>query len=475
MIRRSATVLALIAALVVAVPTAQATSLTCDGLPATIVGTDGADVLVGSAGPDVIVGLGGNDHISGGGGDDVICGGPGRDNLSGGGGDDHLNGGTGRDRLAGNVGDDLLLGGAGRDVLRAGTGRDRSSGGRNNDWCSEAVVVRRCEVGPGVPAVSPPPVPPPLDETSPVERVIHVSIDGLRSDAVASMPNLSALVSRAASTLNARTDPESTRTLPNHSSQVTGRFVTGTGGHGITYNEDMGRTIHDEAGGYVTSVFDVVHDSGGRTTMWVGKPKFEALDRSYDATHGAPDIVGVDHGSDKIDVFVRTDPVEAVELFLDDLAAADVMYSFVHVRSPDEFGHISGWDTPGYDEGVAEADGVIGRILTEVDANPAWADTTAIIVTSDHGGATGATDHGDSTDPANYTIPFAVWAPDVTGGSDLYALNPTTRTDPGVGRPPATGPQPIRGHDAANLALSLLGLPGIPGSQVNAAQDLRIS
>jgi len=470
MTRRAAVVVVTLAAsLVVPASPALAAPPTCAGASATIVGTDGADLLVGTPGPDVIVGLGGNDYIAGGGGADLICGGPGRDNLSGGGGDDLLNGGAGRDRLAGNVGDDLLLGGAGRDVLRSGSGVDRSSGGRNTDWCSEALVVRQCELGPGAATDPPPP-----DPQTPVERVIHISVDGLRSDAVSSMPNLSLLVESAASTLNARTDPESTRTLPNHSSQLTGRFVAATGGHGITYNEDMGRTIHDEAGQYVASVFDVVHDHGGRTGMWVGKPKFEALDRSWDQSHGATDNVGPDDGADKIDVFVRTDPVEAAELFLADLAATDAVYTFFHVRSPDEFGHASGWDTTGYGDGLAEADAVIERIAGEVDANPVWANSTAIVVTADHGGPTGSTDHGDETDPSNYTIPFVVWAPHAAAGGDLYALNPSTRTDPGTGRPPATGPQPIRGHDAANVALDLLGLPSVPGSQVNAAQDLRI-
>jgi hypothetical protein len=61
---------------------------TCNGLPSTIVGTDGDDVLIGTPGDDVIVGLGGNDTILGRGGRDVICGGEG---------DDFINGGPGND------------------------------------------------------------------------------------------------------------------------------------------------------------------------------------------------------------------------------------------------------------------------------------------------------------------------------------------------------------------------------------------
>ncbi len=43
----------------------EATLPVCDGLPATIVGTDGADVLEGTDGDDVIVGLRGHDLIRG--------------------------------------------------------------------------------------------------------------------------------------------------------------------------------------------------------------------------------------------------------------------------------------------------------------------------------------------------------------------------------------------------------------------------
>ena len=70
----------------------------CLGLAATIVGTQGADVINGTAGNDVIDARGGNDEVWGHGGDDVICGGPGNDTLQGGDGDDKLAGQQGRDQ-----------------------------------------------------------------------------------------------------------------------------------------------------------------------------------------------------------------------------------------------------------------------------------------------------------------------------------------------------------------------------------------
>jgi len=424
-------------------------------------------VISGTPRADVIVALGGNDRIRGGGGDDIICGGSGRDSLSGGAGDDVLRGGAGRDRLSGNVGADVLLGGAGADVLRGGAGVDRLLGGSGRDHCS-AGTVRSCEWGP---ATEPPP------PSVVVERVVHISIDGLRADAITTeaMPNLVAFMDRSAATRNARTDPDFTNTLPNHTSQLTGLPVAGPVGHGVIYNEDQGRTVHDEAEEYVASVFDVVHDHGGRTGAWVGKTKFNALDRSWNADNGAPDTTGPDDGRDKIDVYTRADPLDAVEAFVDELVTVGVDYAFVHVRSPDEFGHTFGWGSPGYADGLAEADFVLERIVTTIDSRAELAGSTAIIVTSDHGGRAGSTSHGDSTLAENYTIPFVVWAPGVAAGADLYALNPDARVDPGTGRPGLDGRQPIRGHDAANLALSLLGLPSVPGSVFNADQDLRIS
>lgn len=112
---------------------------TCRGLPATLVGTQDADVLIGTAGPDVIVGLGGDDTIKGGAGRDTVCAGSGDDRLSGGPARDRLFGQRGRDRLRGGAGRDTLEGGSGRDTLDGGSGRDRCDGGRGPDRAS------RCE------------------------------------------------------------------------------------------------------------------------------------------------------------------------------------------------------------------------------------------------------------------------------------------------------------------------------------------
>jgi hemolysin type calcium-binding protein/parallel beta helix pectate lyase-like protein len=83
----------------------------CHTKVATIVGTEGPDLIVGTPGRDVIQAGGGDDRIYGQSGADLIC------------------GGGGNDRLFGNGGADRLLGGRGVDFLRGGPGDDRTFGG----------------------------------------------------------------------------------------------------------------------------------------------------------------------------------------------------------------------------------------------------------------------------------------------------------------------------------------------------------
>jgi Ca2+-binding RTX toxin-like protein len=88
-------------------------------LAATIDGTNGNNVLVGTSAADSINGLGGNDLILGARGDDTIHGGPGNDALSGGSGVDSLYGEDGTDVLVGGLGADLLDGGSDNDYIFA--------------------------------------------------------------------------------------------------------------------------------------------------------------------------------------------------------------------------------------------------------------------------------------------------------------------------------------------------------------------
>jgi Ca2+-binding RTX toxin-like protein len=128
----------------------------CNGLAATIIGTDGDNILVGTEGRDVITGRGGNDLIYGLGGNDILCGDAGNDIILGGEGKDRMLGGRGNDMLFGEAGDDKLVGSNGNDLLDGGEDDDNLNGGSGSDVCdgsSDVVsdVAVACELTPNVP------------------------------------------------------------------------------------------------------------------------------------------------------------------------------------------------------------------------------------------------------------------------------------------------------------------------------------
>ncbi len=132
----------------VGVPAAHATT-TCDGLPATIVGSASGETLTGTNGDDVIVGLGGDDTIVGLAGNDRVCAGDGADTVYGEfvvvpdvlpglpapGPLEDLS-----DRVFGEAGDDVLIGNSGTGVISVSAAyvadNDHIDGGPGSDVIS---------------------------------------------------------------------------------------------------------------------------------------------------------------------------------------------------------------------------------------------------------------------------------------------------------------------------------------------------
>ncbi len=314
------------------------------------------------------------------------------------------------------------------------------------------------------------------------DYVIHISVDGLRPDAItalgqSNLPNFYRMRTQGVFTDNARTDYDYTVTLPSHTTQLTGRGVVGATGHNWTSNSDPdpGETLASNKGSYIAGVFDVAHDNGLRTGEYASKSKFSLFATSWDATNGAPDVTGTDNGQNKIDVYVNTeDTADLVNTLITNMTAQPFHYVFLHLRDPDSVGHSSGWDvTPGseYSNTIKTMDNRLGAIFSLIDGDPRLTNRTAVILTADHGGK--GTDHGDPALPEDYTVPFYVWGPGVISGGDLYALNASTRLNPGTNRPPYSDlVQPIRNGEAANVALQLLGLGPVTNSTIDHAQDL---
>ena len=263
------------------------------------------------------------------------------------------------------------------------------------------------------------------------------------------------LLAQGAGTLNARTEVEKTVTLPNHTGMVTGHRVNATqGGHGVIWNHTSTRSVAPGT----DSVFSTIDDAGGSSAVFAGKEKFEMWGRAWP---GTIDPLEID-----------SDQEQLVTAAITDLLKDDHDLVFLHLAGPDSAGHESGWGSPAYLDAVAQADADIDRVLSAILGDPDLSEEVVVIVTADHGGVPGTTQHVDRRRAENYTIPFLVWGPGVAPG-DLYGLNPDYR-DPAGRQPGYGGPQPVRNGDVANLVTDLLGLGPVPGSELDAEHDLDV-
>lgn len=335
------------------------------------------------------------------------------------------------------------------------------------------------------------PTEPPAAATAQFRHVVVVSVDGLRPDAIDPRPEgrtpAIARMMRGSGTLNARTDPEITVTLPNHIGMVTGRMMGGAVGHGWKLNDDRfftkgDDTLHSKAGRYIAGMFDVAHDAGVATAMFASKLKFWLFPLSYDGSADAEYPAKPVHPRRTLELFVyaprAADLSAQAAAWLGQRSGRSL--AFVHFSDPDNQGHATGWvveDGSPYLDAVARADAALGSLLAAVDSSERLRGTTAIILTTDHGGGAPLLSHTVPWSPLNFRIPFLVWLGHDTPTQDLAALNRDTRAQPALdehvdGDAPL---QPIRNMEAGNLALQLLGLPPIPGSTCNAAQNLRVT
>lgn len=303
------------------------------------------------------------------------------------------------------------------------------------------------------------------DERAAADHVLILSVDGLRPDALlerAALPALARLLDGAA-TLDARCDPDWSLTLPNHVGMLTGRFVEGPDGHGWRLNDMPPPGLLLRPG--QPSALHAARAAGVATGMFVGKEKFVLFPRAWDGTIGRYALSASARAS-----------AERMLAFWEEGDARSL--ALLHFAEPDAAGHDYGWDlTPGscYLEAVAASDAALGLLLAWLDERPARCARTAIVLTADHGGGVPFKHHNDAGRPlVNVRVPFLIWHGGGYARGDLYALNRGARRAPGDGDPRrgAAAPPPIRNLDAAAAALSLLGLPPLPGEGGSGAPPL---
>lgn len=269
-----------------------------------------------------------------------------------------------------------------------------------------------------------------------VERVLLISVDGLRPDVLlrADAPQMRALMAHGSFTMWARTTAVAV-TLPSHVSMLTGLTPPH---HGISWNSDLplAHPIYPSQ----PTLFELAHRAGFTTAMATGKAKFRAL-----AKPGTLDRVDVPPDSTVSDEVVADTVVRWVRV-----DAPQVM--FVHLPGVDTVGHAHGWGSPEQLVAVAAADRAIGRILSAL-ARRGVLDSTLVLVSADHGGA--GLGHGPD-DPRSRHIPWILAGPGVRRDYDL------TREADLV----------VRTEDTFATLCAALGLdpgPGIDGRVVTAA------
>ncbi len=250
------------------------------------------------------------------------------------------------------------------------------------------------------------------------ERVLVISIDGMRADAVRPdiAPFVASLLAEGVHTLCAQS-LKPTYTIANHVSMFTG-LTPET--HGFTMLDDPGDAIVDG------TIFEIAHEAGLSTALYISKDKLRLL-----AKPGT------------LDRYVVTQTGycdQVVEALLADIASPGTRYALaaIHLQDLDTIGHRYGWMSPQYVESAARIDRLIEGIFQALERAGALRETV-VFVLADHGGID--YDHYQDVPEVKH-VPWIAVGPRVPRGKRILT--------------------PVRLHDTAPTVLRVLGLPVPP-------------
>lgn len=304
------------------------------------------------------------------------------------------------------------------------------------------------------PTITPSPIPPTpappqptqaLIPPQPISRVLIVTFDGLRPDAIeaADMTNVKALMQNGAYSLTAQTVTPSS-TLPAHASMVTG---TCPAKHVARWDEYVPQN------GYAlgTDIFDLTHAAGLRTVLVVGKEKLRQITEP-----GSTDFFGF------IDETDRTKDITTLE----NMAIGQIREGFglmlMHFPDGDLAGHEYGWMSKQQLRAYHSDDESFGLLL-QVMKDSGFYDGTLIIITSDHGGH--ETHHGSKM-IEDMTIPWIISGPQIVPGqlkTQVYIMDtaPTVAFALGLPMQPDWDGAPV--YEAFGLPVDSSRVGGCPG------------
>ena len=252
------------------------------------------------------------------------------------------------------------------------------------------------------------------------EYAIIITIDGLRPDAIykADTPNLDSLIMKGSYTPSAKT-VKSAKTLPSHTSLVTGLTTKRHRMARNTYTPELGHTE-------LETIFSVAKKSGLGTAMFVGKDKLSYIN--------APGTVDHYESTDMSDDSVR----QITQSYTSYMKEYKPTLTLIHFPYPDLAGHRKGWMSTEYLASVALVDKALGTIVESLKEAGIFGNTI-IVITSDHGGD--GNNHGGSV-PDSIHIPWLATGKNVKsdyrieGQVYIYDTAPTVLRALGL-RPPA--------------------------------------
>lgn len=236
-----------------------------------------------------------------------------------------------------------------------------------------------------------------LAATQPVSpdptRVLVISLDGARPDALilAETPNIRDLARRGAAAWAATTIMPPV-TLPAHTSMLTGLSPED---HGVDWNDTQ-----PECQPVVSAptFLTLAAEAGYQTAMVVGKSKFCHLLQS-----------------DQVDYTFAREGDRSVADRVIELLKDDFQVIFAHFPNPDYFGHLNGWMSDAYMNGLNSTDTQVGRVLAALD-ELGLTDESLVMITADHGGH--GTTHGQDI-PEDRQIPWIIAGPGVIPDTTL--------------------------------------------------------
>ncbi|MEJ5223708.1 MAG: alkaline phosphatase family protein [Anaerolineales bacterium] len=247
----------------------------------------------------------------------------------------------------------------------------------------------------GAPTLTPTPRP-----QQSIARVLIISIDGLRPDAIelAPMPFVQALLPVSAYSLRAQTIYPSS-TLPSHASMLLGLCPAQ---HGVDWNDYLPQN------GYASgqSIFSIAHAAGKKTIMIVGKEKLRQLT--------PPETLDVFRYINDRDTVIAAQAAP--------LLAQGFDLAFIHFALPDGMGHEYGWLSPEYLSVVRRSDESIAALFAALES-AGLRETTMVIITADHGGHEST--HGTRR-AEDMTIPWIMTGPGVV---PQQLIQPVSTTD----------------------------------------------